>query len=103
MPMTLFLYNKSDEDGFDSVFSWSPYTKQWWITGFNPKYIGNVYFDSLIMIGKIDMSIFTDENGDNKMFSGFVHDMNTIDENSDLLECLYFDDESSTIWIMWGA
>ena len=29
--------------------------------------------------------------------------MKKIDENSDLLEYLYFDEDSSTIWIMWGA
>ena len=102
MPMTLFLYNKSNEDSFDSVFSWSPYTKQWWITGFNPQYIGNVNVNSLIMIGKIDMSMFTDKNGDNKLFSAFVNDMKTKKKNSVLLQYLYFDEDSSTIWIMWG-
>ncbi|WP_028510199.1 hypothetical protein [Ruminococcus sp. NK3A76] len=101
MPMTLFLYNKSDEDSFDSVFSWSPFTKQWWITGFNPDYVGNVDVNTLIMIGKIDMSQFTDENG-NIIYETFKTTIQNEIRFRKYVDDLYFCDQFSTVWIMWG-
>lgn len=40
----------------ENVFSWEPYEKQWWITGFNPYYCDNVVCSDLILIGSIDLS-----------------------------------------------
>ncbi len=42
MPMQLYLYNYENADNIEEVLSWRPTEKQWWITGFNPDYVGNV-------------------------------------------------------------
>ncbi|EPR11481.1 DUF4474 domain-containing protein [Ruminiclostridium papyrosolvens] len=51
MPMTLSL---RDKDG-NSIFEWDPQKKNWWCTGFNPKY-QNVKAADLISVGTIDFS-----------------------------------------------
>ncbi len=51
MPMTLSL---RDKEG-NSIFEWDPQKKNWWCTGFNPKY-QNVKAEDLISVGTIDFS-----------------------------------------------
>ena len=51
MPMTLSL---RDKEG-NTIFQWDPQKKNWWCTGFNPKY-QNVKAADLISVGTIDFS-----------------------------------------------
>ncbi|MCD7742288.1 MAG: hypothetical protein LUI06_08795 [Ruminococcus sp.] len=74
-----------------------PTTKQWWITGFNPEYVGEVDVHDLTMVGCIDMS------GNEELFNYFVKQYQNIniDNHSDW-ENVCIDETSHCFWICWG-
>lgn len=98
MPMELYLYNYENNGDIENIFSWQPETKQWWITGFNPEYAGNVDVHKQVMVGKIDMSQFEDSDGENDMFDSLE---SNISKNDDLSEYMIFDEDTDTVWVMW--
>lgn len=91
VPMTLNLYNYYDENNIEHVFSWKPNTKQWWITGFNPRFT-NVDVNKQVMIGTIDFSEHKD------MYNSFKNNISSeiIKKNNIIL-----DDNKFKIWICW--
>ena len=56
MPMTLNLYNYNVEKDIDCIYNYSPTSPQWWITAFNPEYVGKVDVTKHVMIGSVDFS-----------------------------------------------
>ena len=40
----------------EHILSWEPTEKQWWVTGFNPSYFGNVEASKQVMICSVDFS-----------------------------------------------
>lgn len=73
--------------------AWEPTEKQWWVTGFNPSYFGNVDASKQVMICSVDFS----ENID--MYKELEKDIS--ENNYELLDFLVFDEINSTIWICW--
>lgn len=53
MPMQLYLYECNGQD-IDNVFSWNHNDKQWWITGWNPKYVNKVDVKKTVSVGYVD-------------------------------------------------
>ena len=51
------------------------------------------------MVGKVDMSEFSDDSGKNIMFDSLEY---RISSNDELSKYMYFDNNSQTIWVMWG-
>ena len=94
MPMQLYLYNYENADNIEEVLSWRPTEKQWWITGFNPDYVGNVDVSKEILIGCVD---FTDNM---KMYAAFKKDMQA-PKNAAISDFCVFDDVHQTAWIGW--
>lgn len=88
MPMNLCLYNYNYAADVDNIFSWKPDTLQWWVTGFNPAYAGNVDASKQVCVGTIDMSSKTD------MFEAMYQKY----KNSDFV---YFDKATHTLFFMW--
>jgi len=96
MPMDLFLYDYNGSSNISNLFSWIPDEKrQWWVTGFNPAYAGNVTVGTEITVGRVDMSRFSG------LYNVFKDTMND-PRNMKLRKYLYFDDPSETFWVMWG-
>ncbi|MGN0632545.1 MAG: DUF5113 domain-containing protein [Oscillospiraceae bacterium] len=91
------LYNKCNNN-IDTIFKYEPSEKHWWITGFNPEYVGNVDVHKQVMVGKIDMSQFEDSNGENAMFENLY---SRISDDKKLSKYMLFDEKSNTVWVMW--
>lgn len=94
----LYLYNYYSKDNIENIFSWDPTDRQWWITGFNPEYVGNVDAASQVMIGSVDFSQFTNSEGDNEMYEAL--ELNYKD-NKDKSRYTIFDDTNHMVWICW--
>lgn len=92
LPMTLELYNYNSSLKIDTIFAWAPEEPQWWITGFNPQYWGDVDVTKQVMIGSIDFS------GHEKLYEGFAR---MYSENSDSHKFVILDDERKLVWICW--
>ncbi len=92
LPMTLSLYNYNSASNIQHVFSWMPDVKQWWITGFNPRY---KYPDPDIMttIGSVNFS------GHEELFESLKQSAENRDDEKG--EIFLFDEERSTVWICW--
>lgn len=92
VPMSLFLYNYYSKDKIENVFSWRPEKKQWWITGFNPKF-KEPNPEEMVSIGTIDLS---DDRSLYNAFSNNIKNFDRIGENN-----IVFDDENYMVWIIW--
>ena len=92
LQMTLSLYNYNSASNIQHVFSWMPDVKQWWITGFNPRY---KYPDPDIMttIGSVNFS------GHEELFESLKQSAENRDDEKG--EIFLFDEERSTVWICW--
>ncbi len=99
LPMTLSLYKYTDDTTVENKFSWAPEENQWWITGFNPKYVGKVDVKKQVMIGSVDFSKFTTVDGKNVMYSKFEKDIS--EYNYELLDFMTFDKENDIVWLLW--
>ncbi len=91
LPMQLYLYDYNSSSDIDNILSWEPTEPQWWITGFNPKTVGNVDVDTQVMIGKVKF-----EN--KEMYDKFEI------ENKfrvSIEDFLFFDKDNYTVWICW--
>ena len=88
LPMNLYLYNYYDSDNITNVLSWEPDIEQWWITGFNPEYAGNVDYDAQIVVGSVDLS--GNKSYFNEMYANYRDN-----------DRVYFDQGSYTIFFMW--
>lgn len=99
MPMELYLYNYEGSNDIEKLLSWKPDTDQWWITGFNPEYVGNVDVHKQVMVGEIDMS---EKPG---LFKEFIKEYQyQIDRGvKSQWERLIVDTDNKIVWIMWGA
>ena len=98
LPMTLSLYDYSkNSENHDTIFRWAPKDDQWWITGFKPDFI-NPQKDKMAIVGSIDFSKFTNNNGYNDMYESFKSE-NINKEYTG--EYLIFDNDKKTVWIMW--
>ncbi len=91
--MQLYLYNYESADNIEEVLSWRPTEKQWWITGFNPDYVGNVDVSKEILIGCVDFS------GREKLYESFAEKY-----EMDIKRGKYviLDDDKKLAWICWG-
>ena len=87
----LYLYNTEDDGSVEKVFSWEPTTKQWWITGFNPEYAGEVDVHTLTSVGCIDMS------NSEEMYEALTNVSKSSKE--DKWDNMYTDDKTHTVWI----
>lgn len=92
MPMQLYLYNYENADNIEEVLSWRPTEKQWWITGFNPDYVGNVDVSKEILVGCVD---FTGHEG---LYEGFAKEYTS---DSELSKYVILDDDRKLAWIHW--
>lgn len=92
VPMSLFLYNYHSKDEIENVFSWRPEKKQWWVTGFNPRF-KEPNPKEMVSIGTIDLS---DDRSLYKAFRNNIKNFDRIGENN-----IVFDDDSYMIWIIW--
>ena len=54
--MELYLYEYNSSTNIDNVFSWNPEALQWWVTGFNPEYVGRVDVNKLVSVGCVDFT-----------------------------------------------
>ena len=90
MEVNLCLYNYNNSSDIENIFSWDPDPLQWWVTGFNPAYAGNVDAAKQVSVGTIDMSDKTE------MFDAMY---NTYKGN----DYVYFDAETHTVFFMWCA
>jgi Domain of unknown function (DUF4474) len=97
IPMQLYLYNYYSSSNIDSIYSWQPTEKQWWITGFDPEHVGMVEVGNQIMIACANFSEFTDVDGDNVMYDEFEKQVR---EKAALANFVLYDGEKKTIWIM---
>ncbi len=92
MPMQLYLYNYENADNIEEVLSWRPTEKQWWITGFNPDYVGNVDVSKEILIGCVDFT------GYENMYNALKTDTLIQDTIKDYA---VFDDINLVVWLCW--
>ena len=77
---------------------WEPTERQWWVTGFNPSYFGNVDASKQVMICSVDFSQYTDSTGNNEMYKN----LKTKVLNEDTIsKFVLFDDSDFKIWICW--
>lgn len=88
MPMDLCLYNYNYAADVDNIFSWDPDVLQWWVTGFNPAYAGNVDASKQVSVGTIDMSAKKDMF--EAMYQKYKHN-----------DFVYFDKATYTVFFMW--
>ena len=58
--MELYLYEYNSSANIDNVFSWNPKALQWWVTGFNPEYVGRVDVNKLVSVGCVDFIGYED-------------------------------------------
>lgn len=91
VPMSLFLYNYYSKDNIVNVFSWRPRVKQWWITGFNPKFT-EPKPEEMVTIGTVDLA------GKQSLYNALKEKgkYKIISENN-----IVFDDDSKKVWIIW--
>ena len=100
MPMTLSLYNYNNKDNIDCIYNWAPTpdNPQWWITGFNPEYVGKVDVTKYVMIGTVDFS------GNEEMYDRLKEtgDDTILEYYNKATETyLIFDDQNKTGWVCW--
>ena len=98
MPMSLYLYDYSKTEPIKQLVAWEPTEKQWWITGFNPEHMFNVDVHKQVMIGCVDFSQFTDENGDNEMYNALEEYLIDYPGKS---RFVLLDDKNYYVWICW--
>lgn len=91
IPMNLCLYNYSS--GIENIFSWKPVDLQWWVTGFNPAYAGNVNAGTQVSVGTIDMS--SKPEMFEEMYKKYSNVFNS------LSKYVYFDKATYTVFFMW--
>ena len=94
MPMQLYLYDYENADNIEEVLSWRPTEKQWWITGFNPDYVGNVDVSKEVMIGCIDFT------GHEDMYDS-LYAAKDFADYVDKKKYLFFDNDKHMVWICW--
>lgn len=98
LPMTLSLYNydSNDADKTDCLFRWAPEVKQWWVTGFNPKY-KDPNPNVMVAVGSIDFTGYED------IYNGLKSAKNDydVDKKKSYEDYLIFDDYNYTVWINW--
>ena len=87
LPMTLSLYNYN-ESGIDTIFNWAPNEEQWWVTGWNPKFMEPNKFE-MVMVGSIDFT------GHKDMFSSLI------DRTQKDAGKILYDEETLMVWIIW--
>lgn len=92
--MSLYLYNYENADNIEEVLSWRPTEKQWWITGFNPDYVGNVDVSKEILIGCIDFT------GHEDMYDS-LYAAKDFADYVDKKKYLFFDNDNHMVWICW--
>lgn len=85
--MTLSLYNYN-ESGIDTIFNWAPNEEQWWVTGWNPKFMEPNKFE-MVMVGSIDFT------GHKDMFSSLI------DRTQKDAGKILYDEETLMVWIIW--
>ena len=97
MQMTLNLYNYNGEKDIDCIYNYSPTDLQWWITGFNPEYVGKVDVTKYVMIGTVDFT------GHEEMYEKLENTADKKDKNYNIATEKYciFDDDIKTVWIYW--
>lgn len=88
LSMTLSLY-KSSGGVTESIFNWAPTKKQWWVTGFNPKFT-NPDPNNMTMLCSVEFD-------DKEMFESFVETSYIIEGNATIIT----DEKYQTVWIMW--
>ena len=94
LPMQLYLYECNGKSNIDNIFSWVPNEEQWWVTGFNPDYVGKVDYKKQVTIGMVDFSEHEE------MFESLMKSIKA--ENEEIAdEYIIFDDNNKTLWIMW--
>ncbi len=86
----LYLYNYYSSSDVDNIFCWEPNEPQWWITGFNLDF-DNPNVNDMISIGVID---FEDNR---QMYYALKNKASGINTN----DCLIFDEDGHTVWMMW--
>lgn len=91
LPMTLNLYNYYSQDNIENIFCWAPNEEQWWITGFNPKFL-NPDVTKMVSLGTIDF------NGHEDMFESLKNKTET-DKNKN--DYMIFDEDDHTVWLEW--
>ncbi len=103
MPMSLYLYDYSKTEPIKQLVAWEPTEKQWWITGFNPSYFGNVDASKQVMICSVDFSQYTDRVGNNDMYERLKNTAKIESDfyNNAAIKYCIFDDINKTVWIMW--
>lgn len=98
LPMKLSLYNydSNDADKTDCLFRWAPEIKQWWVTGFNPKY-KDPNPNVMVAVGSIDFTGYED------IYNGLKNAKNDydVDSKKSYEDYLIFDDYNYTVWINW--
>lgn len=103
MDMDLYLYNYENSKNIENIFSWQPDDPQWWITGFNPEYVGNVDASKQIMVGKIEFSSDSEDLNCQSLFDSFVKAYKKgIIGDFDTWKNIIYDEQNKTVWIMWG-
>jgi len=97
MQMTLNLYNYNSKDDIDCIYNYSPTDPQWWITGFNPEYVGKVDVTKYVMIGTVDFT------GHEEMYEALEKTSYLEEKNYNKATKYYtvFDDENHTVWLCW--
>lgn len=71
---------------------------QWWITGFNPDWVGRVDKKTQAVIRRVDFSKFTDQNGDNKLYQALKDRTLGLEYERTFVN---FDDDNKTVWLCW--
>lgn len=86
-----------NEDNITNLVSWKPEEKQWWITGFNPSYSGNVDASKQVMICSVDFS------SNEEMYTALKNtaDFKSAFFNDKILQYGIFDNNNKTLWIVW--
>ncbi len=82
---------------------WEPTEKQWWVTGWNPSYFGNVDASKQVMICSVDFSQYIDRVGNNDMYERLKNTAKIESDfyNNAAIKYCIFDDINKTVWIMW--
>lgn len=93
MPMQLYLYECNGQD-IDNVFSWNPNDKQWWITGWNPKYVNKVDVKKTVSVGCVDFV------GHEDMYNALKAN---ISNQKKIKDYMIFDDRSVKAWLCWNG
>lgn len=100
LPMTLSLYNYYSPNNIENVFSWLPSEKQWWVTGFNPKF-KNPDPEVMVSVGSIDFT------GHEDLYNGIKEtkinvENNINNEDYDIYKNnIIIDEDGHTVWVAW--